>query len=245
MTHSDDGHVVDKEKCPYDQILKNNVFPTDWRNPKAINGKYNLLVIGAGASGLISASSCSAIGGTAAIIEATHFGGDCLNIGCIPSKALLRCARVIENAVYEGNEYGLKFVNYQIDFAQIMKRMRKIRSEISAHDSCERFTKQFGLDCYLGHAQFVDKNSVKVGNQILQFSRSVVCTGARPFIPSINGLNEINYLTYESIFNLTELPTRLAIIGAGPIGIEMAQAFATFGSKVIIFETNDRCGILL
>jgi len=202
-----------------------------------------LIAIGAGAAGLISASSCSAIGGKAAIIERHRFGGDCLNYGCVPSKALLKCAKVIEDAIYNGNEFGLNVLNHKIDFCQIMKRMRKIRAEISRNDSCQRFKKQYGLDVFFGNAQFINKNSIKVGTHILNFSRAVVCTGAKAKVPLIRGLKNIKYLTHETIFNLTELPKRLAIIGAGPIGIEMAQAFATFGSSVVVFDKNDRMRI--
>jgi pyruvate/2-oxoglutarate dehydrogenase complex dihydrolipoamide dehydrogenase (E3) component len=116
----------------------------------------------------------------------------------------------------------------------------KIRARISKNDAVERFTKQYGLDVFQGHAEFVDAHRIRVGSEILEFSRAVVCTGAKPVIPNIAGLRSVNYLTNESIFNLTELPQRLAVIGAGPVGIEMAQAFACFGSKVVVFEANER-----
>ena len=130
----------------YNQMLLDNVHPSRWINPKPL-GRYNLIAIGAGAAGLISAASCSGIGGKAAIIEMNLFGGECLNYGCIPSKTMLKCARVIENSVIRGKEYGLnlKKGGYNVDFPRIMQRIRQVRAEISSHDACQRFTKAYGL----------------------------------------------------------------------------------------------------
>lgn len=220
----------------YNGLLLDNVHPSEWRNPRPV-GRYNLLVIGAGTAGLVAAAGAAALGAKVALVERALMGGDCLNFGCVPSKALLGSARAVAN-VRRAHEYGVHLpAPPEIAFADVMRRMRKLRANISPHDSAARF-RELGVDVYLGHARFTDKDAVVVGEQALRFSRACIATGTRPAVPDIPGLVEVGYHTNETIFGLTELPRRLAIIGAGPIGCELAQAFARFGSEVSLIESE-------
>jgi pyruvate/2-oxoglutarate dehydrogenase complex dihydrolipoamide dehydrogenase (E3) component len=222
---------------PYDEFnrkLEANVHPPDWINPKP-SGRYNLVVVGAGTAGLVSAAGAAGLGAKVALIERELLGGDCLNVGCVPSKALLSAARRVA-AVRRANEFGLRIAGAgKVDFAAVMERMRRLRAGISPHDSAARF-RDLGIDVFLGEGTFTGSDRIKVGGETLEFKRAVIATGARAAAPSIPGLDGIEYLTNESVFSLTELPMRLAVIGAGPIGCEMAQAFARFGSKVLLVE---------
>ena len=219
---------------PYDKQLIENCHPTNWVNPKP-TGKYNLVVIGAGTAGLVSAAGAAALGAKVALIERNLMGGDCLNVGCVPSKAVIRAAR----AVYDrrkGLELGVP-LDYQPDgtFTAAMKRMRKLRAGISDHDSAERFRK-LGVDVYIGHGRFIGPSAAEVAGTRLEFDRAVIATGARAADLPVHGLKEAGYLTNENIFTLTKLPRRMAVIGAGPIGCELAQSFARFGSQVFLIE---------
>jgi pyruvate/2-oxoglutarate dehydrogenase complex dihydrolipoamide dehydrogenase (E3) component len=220
----------------HNRLLLQNVRPADWTNPDP-PPRYNLLVIGAGAAGLISASIAAGLGGKVALIERHLLGGDCLNVGCVPSKALIRAARVGALARRAG-EYGVQgAADATVDFAAAMQRMRRLRASISPNDSAGRF-RAAGVDVYFGQASFLDRKSVQVEGKTLCFSKAVIASGARAAAPPVPGLEEVGYLTNESVFSLTELPQRLAIIGAGPIGCELAQAFARFGSQVYLFEAQ-------
>ena len=194
--------------------------------------KYDMLVIGGGAGGLVTAIGSAGCGGKVAIIERSLFGGDCLNNGCVPSKAFLKCANVAHQ-VNNCEEYGV-FVDgrVKINFPVIMERMRKIRSSISENDSAERLVKAFGIDVFLGSASFVDKNKVIVNGQTLSFSKCCLATGARPYVPLIMGLDQIPYYTSENIFNLTIQPKNMVIVGTGPVGCELGQAFQRLGTQV-------------
>eukprot|EP00484_Ammonia_sp_Unknown_P030185 CAMPEP_0197030630 /NCGR_PEP_ID=MMETSP1384-20130603/9829_1 /TAXON_ID=29189 /ORGANISM="Ammonia sp." /LENGTH=679 /DNA_ID=CAMNT_0042460017 /DNA_START=57 /DNA_END=2096 /DNA_ORIENTATION=- len=230
----------------YNQLLLDNVHPVKWVPPKP-QAKYNMVAIGAGAAGLVTAAGTAGLGGKVAIVEEHMFGGDCLNFGCVPSKAILRSARVAHDAIMRGQEFGLELVDggdlkekLRMNFGKVMERVRKIRSEISAHDACERFTKAYNMDVYIGHARFVSQDTIKVGEHELKFARCVIATGAKASVPPIAGLSEVEYLTNQSIWNLTELPRRFGVIGSGPIGSELAQAFALLGSKVTVLNRSAR-----
>ncbi|MEX0866054.1 MAG: mercuric reductase [Pirellulales bacterium] len=220
----------------YNQALVRHVHPTDWANPTP-SGRYNLVVIGAGTAGLVTAAGAAGMGAKVALIERDMMGGDCLNVGCVPSKAIIRAARAAA-AVRKGKEFGLKPPpEAPVDFAAVMQRMRRLRAGISPHDSAARF-RDLGVDVYFGQAQFVDSNTIDVGGKKLRFKRAVIATGARAAAPPIPGLSDVDYLTNETLFSLTELPRRLGVIGAGPIGCEMAQAFAELGAEVLLVEAQ-------
>jgi pyruvate/2-oxoglutarate dehydrogenase complex dihydrolipoamide dehydrogenase (E3) component/uncharacterized membrane protein YdjX (TVP38/TMEM64 family) len=219
---------------PYDRELIENCRPPRWVNPTPA-GKYNLVVIGAGTAGLVSAAGAVGLGAKVALIERNLLGGDCLNVGCVPSKGVIRAAR----AAYEarnGAEFGVRLAcEPKVAFAAAMERMRKLRAGISSHDSAERF-RSLGVDVYLGNGRFVGPSTVEVDGKQLQFDRAVIATGARASELPVPGLKETGYLTNETVFTLTQLPRCLAVIGAGPIGCELAQSFARFGSEVYLIE---------
>jgi pyruvate/2-oxoglutarate dehydrogenase complex dihydrolipoamide dehydrogenase (E3) component len=220
--------------------LVSHTHPPDWKNPTPLP-LYDLVVIGAGTAGLVSAAGTAGLGGKVALVERHLLGGDCLNYGCVPSKALIRAAR----AAYEvrrAGEFGVlarepreAIATPQVDFAHVMSRMRRLRAGISHHDSAERFTK-LGVHVFLGQARFTGPQTAEVAGQVLQFKRAIIATGARAAVPDIPGLAEVGYLTNETVFSLTELPRRLIVIGGGPIGCELAQAFRRFGSHVTLIQ---------
>lgn len=216
----------------HNRTLVANVHPPDWRNPTP-SGRYNLVVIGAGTAGLITAIGAAGLGARVALIERGLMGGDCLNVGCVPSKALIRSARAL-SAVRDAGQFAVEpSAGARVDFAAAMERMRRLRASISPNDSAERYRAQ-GVDVFLGSARFQGGDTIQVGNEVLRFKKAVIATGARAACPEIAGLADVGYLTNESVFTLTELPRRLAVIGAGPIGCELAQAFARFGSQVTL-----------
>lgn len=225
---------------PMDQFNKelvNNVHPPDWINPEP-KDRYHLVVIGAGTAGLVTAAVASALGAKVALIERHLMGGDCLNVGCVPSKGIIRASRAWSE-VRNAEQYGLSIPEgIKTDFGAAMARMRKLRARISHVDSAHRYTK-LGVDVFIGEGQFTGSSSIHVDDKTLNFSKAVICTGARAAAPPIPGLEETGYLTNETIFSLTQLPSRLAVIGAGPIGCEMAQSFARFGSQVCLFERTE------
>jgi pyruvate/2-oxoglutarate dehydrogenase complex dihydrolipoamide dehydrogenase (E3) component len=219
----------------HNRQLVSLVHPPNWQNPKPAS-RYNLVVIGAGTAGLVCAAGAAGLGAKVALIERHLMGGDCLNVGCVPSKAVIRAARAAA-AVRDAGAFGVHVPQgVTIDFGQAMERMRRLRAAIAPHDSVQRFS-DLGIDVFIGEGRFVDGHTVEVAGERLNFKKAVIATGARAAAPPIQGLEEISYLTNESVFSLTELPKRLAVIGAGPIGCEMAQAFARFGSEVLLVET--------
>ncbi len=221
-------HDVHNEK------LESHVRPPGWINPTP-SGRYNLVVIGAGTAGLVTAAGAAGLGAKVALIERELMGGDCLNVGCVPSKGLISAARVART-IRQANEFGMDVpAGAAADFARVMERMRRLRAQISPNDSAARF-RELGVDVYLGGGHFTSSNTVQVGDQTLQFRKAVIATGARASAPPIPGLDQVPYLTNESVFSLTERPRRLGIIGAGPIGCELAQAFANLGSEVLLVE---------
>jgi pyruvate/2-oxoglutarate dehydrogenase complex dihydrolipoamide dehydrogenase (E3) component len=220
----------------HNRTLIRNVHPQDWVNPEP-SGKYNLVVIGAGPAGLVAASVAAALGAKVALIERHLMGGDCLNVGCVPSKGMIRASRVF-GEMRHANAFGVEIPKeVKIDFAAVMERVRKIRAQISPTDSAERYRK-LGVDVYIGEGQFIGPDIVEVKGRQLSFSNAVICTGTRAAVPSISGLADVGYLTNETVFSLTKLPKRLAVIGAGPIGCELGQSFARFGSQVKIVATH-------
>jgi pyruvate/2-oxoglutarate dehydrogenase complex dihydrolipoamide dehydrogenase (E3) component len=220
---------------PYNETLVANVHPPDWVNPEPA-GRYNLVVIGAGTAGLITAAGAAGLGARVALIERHLMGGDCLNVGCVPSKGILRASRAIFDA-RAGGEFGVRHGDgITFDFAAAMERMRRLRADISHHDSARRYRDELGVDVFIGQGSFSGPDSVEVEGKKLFFKRCALCTGARASAPPIPGIIEAGYLTNETIFSLTEIPPRLAVIGGGPIGCELAQAFARFGSKVTMIE---------
>lgn len=219
----------------HNQALVSHVHPPDWENPKPAS-RYNLVVIGAGTAGLVCAAGAAGLGAKVALIERHLMGGDCLNVGCVPSKAVIRAARAA-TAVRDAGAFGVHVPEgVTIDFGQAMERMRRLRASIAPHDSVKRFS-DLGIDVFIGEGRFVDAHSVEVAGERLFFKKAVIATGARAAAPPIPGLEAVSYQTNETVFSLTELPKRMAIIGAGPIGCEMAQSFARFGSEVFLVET--------
>ncbi|WP_019504151.1 mercuric reductase [Pleurocapsa sp. PCC 7319] len=220
----------------YNQQLIANVHPPDWANPKPADC-YDLVVIGAGTAGLVTAKGAAGldIGLKVAMIEKNLMGGDCLNVGCVPSKCLIRSSRVVAD-MKEALPFGVQPPeNIQVDFPAVMARMRQVRTQISPVDSAVA-AKKAGVDVFFGEASFASENTIIVGGQTLKFKKAVIASGARAVKPKIKGIEEVGYLTNENVFSLTELPPRLAVIGGGPIGCELAQAFHRLGSEVILFH---------
>lgn len=215
--------------------LVENVHPPDWTNPTP-DGRYNLVVIGAGTAGLVTAAGAAGLGAKVALIERHLMGGDCLNVGCVPSKGVISAARVAET-VANADEFGVEVEGHHVDFSKVMERMRKLRAGIAHVDSAARF-RDLGVDVYLGDAKFTSETTIEVAGQRLTYSKAVIATGAKAFVPPIPGLKEAGYLTNENVFELTELPSRLVIVGGGPIGSELAQTFARFGTDVIQVEKS-------
>ncbi|MBV8450980.1 MAG: mercuric reductase, partial [Deltaproteobacteria bacterium] len=220
----------------YDYRLISNVHPPEWRNPRP-PGRYNLVIIGAGTAGLVSAAAAAGLGAKVALIERELMGGDCLNFGCVPSKALLRTARAFADARRAGDYGVIMPPRAAVDFAAAMERMRRLRVELSEKDSISRF-QSLGVDVFIGEGRFSGPDSVEVGGQTLRFSRAVIATGSRAAVLPIQGFAETGFLTNESIFALRALPGRLVIIGGGPLGCELAQAFCRFGSQVTLLEVE-------
>jgi pyruvate/2-oxoglutarate dehydrogenase complex dihydrolipoamide dehydrogenase (E3) component len=222
----------------HNQTLVANVHPAGWVNPTPAP-RYNLVVIGAGTAGLVTAIGAAGLGARVALVERDRMGGDCLNVGCVPSKALLRAARAAAD-VRGSARFGVAVPpGAAVDFGRVMERMRGLRAAISKNDSAARYRDQ-GVDVFLGQGRFVGPDTVEVAGQRLRFKKAVIATGARASVPPIPGLAEAGYLTNETVFTLTDLPRRLAVIGAGPIGCELAQAFARFGAEVSLLEAGPR-----
>ena len=230
----EDQTVTVQPMDEFNQQLVNNVHPASWPNPTP-EGRYNIVVIGAGTAGLVTAAVAAALGAKVALIERHLMGGDCLNVGCVPSKGIIRAARAWAE-VKNAERFGIRVNgNLTTDFGAAMARMRKLRARISHVDSAHRY-KGLGVDVFIGDGRFTGPDTIEVGGQTLKFSRAAICTGARAVAPPIPGLEETGYLTNETIFTLTKLPPKLAVIGGGPIGCEMAQSFARFGSQVYLIE---------
>ncbi|HBQ98126.1 MULTISPECIES: mercuric reductase [unclassified Roseofilum] len=222
----------------YNQQLIDRVHPQDWVNPTPA-AQYDLVVIGAGTAGLVVAAGAAGldVGLKVALVEKNLMGGDCLNVGCVPSKCVIRSSRVVED-IRNAPNFGIHpSEEININFAQVMERMRKIRAGISHDDSAKRF-QSLGVDVFLGEGQFTSNSTLEVAGKTLPFKKAVIATGARAVRPKIEGLEEVGFLTNETVFNLTECPKRLAVIGGGPIGCELAQSFHRLGARVVLFHNK-------
>ena len=220
-----------------DDRLRSHVHPPDWINPEP-RGRYHLAVVGGGTAGLVSAIGAAGLGARVALVERALLGGDCLITGCVPSKAIVRSARAAADARRAG-AVGVHVTGVEADFGAVMRRMRERRADISPHDSASRL-RSAGVDVYFGEARFTSRSTIEVGGRTLPFRRAVIATGGHPAVPPIPGLSSVAFLTNETLFSLTGLPRRLGIIGAGPIGCEMAQAFARLGSVVTLVDQASR-----
>lgn len=236
--------------------LLDNVHPPEWID-SSFDGVYNVVVIGAGAGGLVTSSGCAGFGAKVALIEGNVLGGDCLNVGCVPSKSLIHAAN-LAHTVKNNTELADAGIsidgNITVDFAQTMRRLRRVRADISKTDSASRFTRKLGVDVYFGYAKFTSDSTVLVNGKTLKFRKAVIATGGYPSIPGIPGLQELHdesnakggkipapaVMTNESFFNMTELPKRLGVIGTGVIGMEMAQAMQRLGSTVTMFGRSGK-----
>lgn len=220
----------------HNQQLEANVHPTDWTNPSP-NQPYHLAVIGAGTAGLVTAAGAAGLGARVALIERDLMGGDCLNVGCVPSKGVISAARVAAT-IKNASDFSVHVPSgTEIDFGGVMSRMRELRAKISKNDSAKRF-QDLGVDVYFGQASFTGSQTIDVQGTELPFKRAVIATGARAAAPPIKGLDQVDYLTNETVFSLTKPPKRIGIVGAGPIGCEMAQTFAQLGSEVFLIESQ-------
>lgn len=223
----------------YNQALLAQVHPADWINPSPADC-YDLVVIGGGTAGLVTAGGAAGlgIGLKVALVESKLLGGDCLNFGCVPSKTLLRSARAVAD-LRAAAALGVKFAgDIEVDFTAVMERLRRVRAGISHNDSVQRFTEEFGVDVFLGQGQFSGPHTLDVSGTPLRFKKAVIATGTRAAHPAIPGLAETGFLTNETVFSLTERPSRLAVIGGGQIGCELAQAFRELGSEVLLLHKN-------
>jgi pyruvate/2-oxoglutarate dehydrogenase complex dihydrolipoamide dehydrogenase (E3) component len=198
----------------------------------------NLIVIGAGSAGLVTAYIAAAVKAKVTLIEKAEMGGDCLNTGCVPSKAILRSAKLLDH-VRRAREFGLRAAAAEFDFAEVMQRVQRVIKAIEPHDSVERYT-GLGVECLKGHATLVDRWTVEVDGRRLTAPNIVIAAGAAPFVPPIKGLEEAGYLTSDTVWGLREQPKRLVVLGGGPIGSELTQAFARLGSQVTQVEMLPR-----
>jgi len=234
------GHVGVWPLDEHNAKLLDCVHPRGWANAdKPPDFVYDLIAIGAGAGGLVSAKQSARRGAKSALIEQHLAGGDCLNIGCVPSKALLRCARACAERKRNDLGFVVDAAIQGVEFSKVMERMRRLRAKIAPVDSHEG-TENAGADMYVGKAVFTGPHELQVDNRPLKFRKCVVATGGRAMVPPIPGLKDVPYMTNATFFNLTQLPPSLVVIGGGPIGLEMAQAFCRFGSKVTVVEAFGR-----
>lgn len=217
-------------------IYRAGKYLRKYKKPKSFD--YNMVVIGGGSGGLVSAYIAAAIKAKVALVEKHKMGGDCLNTGCVPSKALIRSAKIF-NYFKRAKEFGFEHPSVKMDFSKVMERVQKIIKEIEPHDSIERYSKM-GVECFQGTAKILSPYEVDVNGKILKTRNIVVATGASPLVPPLPGLSEMSYLTSDTLWNLRMLPRRLIVLGGGPIGCELAQSFARFGSEVSLVEMAPR-----
>ncbi|QBQ55274.1 FAD-dependent oxidoreductase [Nitrosococcus wardiae] len=222
-------------------LLKRARLYRKFTKPKRFD--YNLVVIGAGSAGLVSAYIGAAVKAKVALIERDKMGGDCLNTGCVPSKALIKSSRMAE-AMRQADHYGLPVVSPQIPFAPVMERIQKVIKQVEPHDSVERYTR-LGVDCIQGEATLISPWEVEVketegSTRRVTAKATIIATGGRPFVPPIEGIDQVEPLTSDTIWQLRKLPQRLLVLGGGPIGCELAQAFARLGARVTQVEMGER-----
>ena len=199
---------------------------------------YNLIAVGAGSGGLVSSYIASAVKAKVALIEKNLMGGDCLNYGCVPSKSLIASAKLVQQ-LKKHERFGLKGVHFEVDFPLVMERVQQIIEKITPHDSVERYT-SLGVECIQGNARVVSSHEIEVNGKLLTTKNMVLATGASPFIPPIPGLEDSDFSTSDNIWNLRMLPKHLLVIGGGPIGCELAQAFRRLGSEVTVLTRDPR-----
>jgi pyruvate/2-oxoglutarate dehydrogenase complex dihydrolipoamide dehydrogenase (E3) component len=214
--------------------LLNNVHPESWINPRPAD-RYNLAILGGGYAGILTALEAVKTGARVALIERNLLGGVCLNAGCISSKAMIRTSRLYAEMRNAGRYGAQRPENIQVDFAGVMERMRRVRSRVSRRRSAHEL-KAGGVDVFFGEACFTGPDAIAVNGETLRFKRALIAAGARPAIPSTPGLEEAGYLTNETVFELNECPQKLVVIGGGPLGCELAQAFCRLGSQVTLVQ---------
>jgi pyruvate/2-oxoglutarate dehydrogenase complex dihydrolipoamide dehydrogenase (E3) component len=220
-----------------DERLDRLVRPQGWQNPQP-KGLYDLVVVGGGTAGLVSAVGAAGLGARVALLERDRLGGDCLHTGCVPSKAILRTARDV-GEIRRAADHGVLLGRVDVDFGAVMYRMRQRRLELAPNDSVERMTR-LGIDVFFGVGSFTGPRELALGSARLRFRRAIIATGSRPAAPPIEGLADTPYLTNETVFGVTERPHRLLVIGAGPVGCELSQAFARLGVHVVLFDQSPR-----
>lgn len=235
---ADDLHLASLAPLDEHNIrLLDEVRPRGWRDPTPAP-RYNLVVLGGGAGGLVSAAAAAGLGARVALVESHLLGGDCLNVGCVPSKALIRCAKAA-HAMRTAEAFGVRCREVEVDFAAIMARVRRLRAGIAPTDSARRYAEELGVDVFLGRGVFTGPDTLDVDGRTLSFAKAIVATGATAAIPAIPGLARVPYLTNATVFNLTARPASMAVIGAGPIGIELAQAFQRLGTAVTVYSRGE------
>lgn len=216
----------------HDNALLGNARPPGWTNPRP-REPYHLVVIGSGPAGLVASRSAAKLGARVALIECHLLGGDCLNYGCVPSKTLIRTSRLYAE-MRNAPIYGARSPDaIQVDFAMAMERVRRVRTRISRVDSAARLSAA-GIDLFFGTARFTGGDTLDVDGTRLRFKKAMIATGSRSMVPTIPGLGEAGYLTNETVFDLTTMPSSLLVIGGGPVGCELAQAFCRLGCRTII-----------
>lgn len=240
-----DSHPPDQPRDPpiepldrYNQQWIAHVRPSGWVNPEP-RDRYHLVVIGAGPGGLMSAAIAAGLGARVALVERHLMGGDCLNVGCVPSKALIAAARSWAAAADSHPGFGGPRTVGAGDFGLAMERVRRLRADLSPADSVSRY-RDLGIDVFLGEGRFSTADRLTVAGKTLRFRRAIIATGSHPAVPPVPGLETTGYLTNETLFTLTRLPRRLVVIGSGPVGCEMAQAFARLGSEVTLLNDLDQ-----
>jgi pyruvate/2-oxoglutarate dehydrogenase complex dihydrolipoamide dehydrogenase (E3) component/uncharacterized membrane protein YdjX (TVP38/TMEM64 family) len=217
-------------------LASNRKLLEDWPRPARFD--RDVVVIGAGSAGLVSALIAAAVKSKVTLIEKERMGGDCLYSGCVPSKALIRSAKLLSH-MRRAPEFGIRRADAEFDFADVMERVQRVVRTIEPHDSAQRFT-QMGVECIAGNARITSPWTVQVGDRVLSTRSIVIAAGAQPLVPPIEGLQQVGYLTSETIWGLRELPARLVVLGGGPIGSELAQCFARFGARVWQVEMAPR-----
>ena len=217
-------------------IYKANKVLKNYKKPKKFD--YNLVVIGAGSGGLVTSYIAAAVNAKVALIEKNKMGGDCLNTGCVPSKAIIRSAKMLSYAS-RAKEFGFKSTTVEFDFSDVMNRVHNIIKKIEPHDSVERYT-SLGVEVIQGEAMIRSPYEVEVSGKVLTTKNIVIATGARPFVPNLPGLDEVGYLTSDTVWELKEKPKRLVVLGGGPIGCELAQSFQRLGSEVTLVQRASR-----